>query len=172
MDIEAFIIEFQDHLAPRLDTYEQAIYLYIFRHTRLLGKMEATFGFKSARSRMACGIGTKGKHMSEGTAYSKLSSLEEKGAIKILRTEHTGRLIKLNLPSEIPGVIPEPISEKELNIEEMDFFEIPENRQMILERENRLCFYTLRPIDDKNFVVEHIVSRPTGDNSYRSSVQS
>jgi hypothetical protein len=121
---------------------------------------------------MACGIGTKGKHMSEGTAYSKLSSLEEKGAIKILRTEHTGRLIKLNLPSEIPGVIPEPISEKELNIEEMDFFEIPENRQMILERENRLCFYTLRPIDDKNFVVEHIVSRPTGDNSYRSSVQS
>ena len=40
MDIEAFIIEFQDHLAPRLDTYEQAIYLYLFRHTRLLGITE------------------------------------------------------------------------------------------------------------------------------------
>ena len=28
MDVEQFLIEFQDHLAPRLDTYEQAIYLW------------------------------------------------------------------------------------------------------------------------------------------------
>jgi len=170
MDLEAFIVEFQDHLAPRLDTYEQAIYLYIFRHTRLLGITEATIGFKSARSRMACGIGEKGKPMSENTAYQKLSSLQQKGAIKILRTEHTGRLIKLNLPSEIQGIIPKPVPVKELDLEEMDFFEVPENRQKILERENRRCFYTLRPIDEKNFVVEHIVSRPTGDNSYRNVV--
>ncbi len=135
-----------------------------------MGITEATLGFKSARTRMACGVGEKGKPMSENTAYQKLSSLQEKGAINILRTEHTGRLIKLNLPSEIPGLIPEPIAEKVLNIEEMDFFEVPENRQMILEREGRRCFYTLRPIDEKNFVVEHIVSRPTGDNGYRNVV--
>jgi hypothetical protein len=170
MDLKAFITEFQDFLAPKLDTYEQAIYLYIFRHTRLLDLTEATVGFKSARSRMACGVGEKGKPMSENTAYQKLSSLQEKGAIKILRTEHTGRLIKLNLSSEIPGLIPDPVAVKELDLEEMDFFEVPENRQMILERENRHCFYTLRPIDEKNFVVEHIVSRPTGDNSYRNVV--
>ena len=30
MDIREFFIQFQDHLAPKLDTYEQAIYLYIF----------------------------------------------------------------------------------------------------------------------------------------------
>jgi hypothetical protein len=119
---------------------------------------------------MACGVGEKGKPMSENTAYQKLSSLQQKGAIAILRTEHTGRLIKLNLPSEIPGLIPDPVSAKELDLEEMDFFEVPEHRQMILERENRRCFYTLRPIDEKNFVVEHIVSRPTGDNSYRNVV--
>ena len=29
MDVEEFLIQFQDHLAPRLDTYEQATYLYL-----------------------------------------------------------------------------------------------------------------------------------------------
>jgi hypothetical protein len=33
----AFLIEFRDHLAPRLDVYEQAIYLYVARHTILFG---------------------------------------------------------------------------------------------------------------------------------------
>jgi hypothetical protein len=170
MNAKEFLIEFQDHLAPKLDTYEQALYLYILRHTRLIGLTETTLGFKSARSRMACGVGEKNKPMSENTAYLKLTSLEQKGAIKIIRTEHTGRLIKLNLPSEMPGLIPLVAPTKEINLEEMDFFEVPENRLLILERENRRCFYTLRPIDLKSFVVEHIVSRPTGDNSYRNVV--
>ena len=40
MDLEKFMIQFQDYLAPKLDTYEQAIYLYVFRHSRLIGKEE------------------------------------------------------------------------------------------------------------------------------------
>jgi hypothetical protein len=37
MDAKAVIEQFQDYLAPKLDTYEQALYLYIFRHNRLQG---------------------------------------------------------------------------------------------------------------------------------------
>ena len=81
MDLQQFIAEFQDYLAPKLDTYEQAIYLYIFRHSRLIGLDEVTMGFKSARSRMACGIGEHGKPMSESTAYIKFRSLETKKAL-------------------------------------------------------------------------------------------
>jgi hypothetical protein len=68
MDCKHFIEQFQDYLAPKLDTYEQALYLYIFRHSRLLGTDEVVIGFKSARARMACGIGEKGRPMSENTA--------------------------------------------------------------------------------------------------------
>ena len=71
MDLQQFIAEFQDYPAPKLDTYDQAIYLYIFRHSRLIGLDEVTMGFKSARSRMACG----------NTAYIKLRSLETKKAL-------------------------------------------------------------------------------------------
>lgn len=42
MDAKIVVEEFQDYLAPKLDTYEQAIYLYVFRHGRLQGKSEVT----------------------------------------------------------------------------------------------------------------------------------
>jgi len=61
MDLREFFVNFHDHLAPKLDTYEQAIYLYVFRHSRLLGLEEVTIGFKSARHRLATGIGENGK---------------------------------------------------------------------------------------------------------------
>ncbi len=56
-----------DYLAPRLDTYEAAIYLYALRHGPLQGAAELVIGFKSARAKMAFGIGEHGKPMSEGT---------------------------------------------------------------------------------------------------------
>jgi hypothetical protein len=170
MDLQQFIVEFQDHLAPKLDTYEQAIYLYIFRHSRLIGLDEVTIGFHSARSRMACGVGEHGKPMSPNTAHLKLKSLEQKGALAILRIEHTGRLIRLNLPSEILGLIPSQENTKAIDLEEIDFFEVPENRLLILERDNYRCFYTLEKLDEKNFVIDHVVSRPNGTNTYRNLV--
>ena len=64
MDAVAFLTQFQDYLAPRLDTYEQAIYLYVFRHSRLIGLDEVVIGFKSARIRIAMGIGQNTRPMS------------------------------------------------------------------------------------------------------------
>ncbi len=170
MDFEAFFRDFQDQLAPRLDTYEQAIYLYLFRHTRFVGQEEAVVGFKSARRRMACGVGEKGKPMSENTAYVKLQSLADKGCISILDSTREGRKIRLYLPSEIPGTITpeEPVAPPDIETE--DFFNVPENRDRILLREKHQCFYCLRQLDNENYVIEHVVSRPTGSNNYRNVV--
>jgi hypothetical protein len=170
MDQERFFTDFQDHLAPRLDTYEQAIYLYLFRHSRFIGLEEAIIGFKSARRRMACGIGEKGKPMSEGTAYEKLRSLEEKGCIRILDSTREGRQIRLLLPSEIPGVIQPEDAAAPPDVEAEDFFDVAENRDRILFREQHRCFYCLRQLNGNNYVIEHVVSRPTGGNTYRNVV--
>jgi hypothetical protein len=170
MDAKVIIEEFQDYLAPRLDTYEQSIYLYILRHGRLQGKAEVTIGFKSARKKMALGIGEKGKPMSEGTCYEKLRSLESKGCLRIIGTEREGTKMQLCLPSEIEGLIPSEEVASVLSLEEMDFFDIPENRVRILERERRKCFYCLRALDPSNHVIEHVTSRPAGNNSYRNVV--
>ena len=171
MDLKQFIEQFQDHLAPKLDTYEQAIYLYIFRHSRLLGKEEVVIGFKSARARMASGIGEKGKPMSENSAYEKLKSLKSKGCVDIIDTERSGRRLRLRLPSEMPGIIPPPETEMPArSIEEMDFFTAPENRALILKRDENRCFYCIRALTAENYVIEHVISRPTGNNSYRNVV--
>jgi hypothetical protein len=168
-ELKEFFTQFQDYLSPKLDTYEQVIYFYIFRHSRLVGKKEEVFSFKSARKRMACGTGAAGTPMSEGTAYRKLKSLEKKGCISIVIT-HAGQRIKLHLPNEIDNLITEEEITTQLSIEEMDFFNIPENRLMLLKREGHKCFYTLKDLDESNFVVEHVVSRPAGDNGYKNLV--
>jgi hypothetical protein len=170
-ELREFVQQFQDYLAPKLDTYEQAIYLYVFRHTHFVGREEAVIGFKSARARMATGLGVDGTPMSEGSAYRKLSSLETKGCIKIMQTEHKGSRIRLYLPKEIDGIVPTVQSTPaEIDIESIDFFNDPENRLAILQRENFRCFYTLKKLDTNSFVVDHVMSRPDGNNSYRNVV--
>jgi hypothetical protein len=170
MDCNQFIQDFQDYLAPKLDTYEQAVYLYIFRHSRFLGKDQVVIGFRSARSRMAYGIGAKGKPMSDKTGYVKLLSLQQKGCIEILDSQRSGRLIRLKLPHEINGVIPKLAEKPEVILEAIDFFESTIHRVLLLEREEHKCFYCLRALNKNNYVIEHVVSRPTGDNSYRNCV--
>jgi 5-methylcytosine-specific restriction endonuclease McrA len=170
VDVVTFLTDFQDYLAPRLDTYEQAIYLYVFRHSRLIERDEIVLGFKSARLRMATGIGEKGKPMAQNTCYEKLRSLQAKGCLEIVTVERSGSRIRLRLPSEIPSVIPDPATPDALDLEEIDFFTVAENRTQILLREGHRCFYCLRSLSADNQVIEHVVSRPEGNNSYRNVV--
>jgi len=165
-----FIIAFQDHLAPKLDTYEQAIYLYVYRHSRLIGKDEVVISLKSARLKLAFGIGKLGTPMSESIVSEKVRSLQSKGCVEMLGTERTGTRLRLFLPNEIPALVPLNSVEEALDLEAIDFFSVPENRQAILHREGHRCFYCLRNVDDQSYVIEHVISRPEGDNSYRNLV--
>jgi len=170
MDLKAFIKGFQDHLAPKLDTYEQAIYLYVFRHSRFEGKNDIVIGFKSARSRMAFGIGQDGSAMSENQSRKKLRSLQSKGCLQVLGVERAGTRIRLNLPSEIPGIIARSDAAKIATLDEMDFFSEPALRELIIKREGSRCFYCLKTLEPDTYVIEHVTSRPSGDNSYRNLV--
>jgi hypothetical protein len=162
--------QFQDHLAPRLDVYEQAIYLYVLRHTVVEGKREEIIGFKSARKKLAFGVGKAGTPPSEGIVYDKLKSLQAKGCIRVLGSERSGTRIQIVLPSEIANLVPAATSTLPIDLEALDFFALPENRKLILEREKWRCFYCLAKLDENNHVIEHVVSRPEGNNSYRNVV--
>jgi len=170
VDVVAFLTEFQDYLAPRLDTYEQAIYLYVFRHSRLIGLNEVVLGFKSVRSRMATGSGENGKPMADRTCYEKLRSLQAKGCLEVVTVERSGSRIRLRLPSEIPGVVPDPEGPITISLDDMDFYTVAANRSLILSREGSKCFYCLRALNVDNHVIEHVVSRPAGSNGYRNVV--
>ncbi|MBI2816643.1 MAG: HNH endonuclease [Acidobacteria bacterium] len=119
---------------------------------------------------MAFGVDEKGKPMADNTCYEKLQSLKAKGCVQILGTERDGTKLRLFLPSEIEGLIPPEQIPEVLSIEEMDFFDIAENRPAILNREGNKCFYCRRVVDSSNYVIEHVASRPDGNNSYRNLV--
>jgi len=171
LDAVAFLKDFHDHLAPRLDTYEQAIYLYVIRHSRLIGDGEVVIGFKSARKKLALGIGKAGSPMSEHVCYEKLRSLEQKGCLKILGSERTGTRVHAVLPEEL-GILPPDTPPLAIDLELLDFFNVPENRLLILDREAHRCFYCMCALNGDNHVVEHVISRPEGSNSYRNVVAS
>ncbi|MEN6473410.1 MAG: HNH endonuclease signature motif containing protein [Syntrophaceae bacterium] len=170
MDATIFFKQFQDYLSPKMNTYEQAVYLYIVRHSRLEGVEDVVIGFKSARKTMAFGIGKAGTPMSENQCYITLRSLEQKGFINILGSERNGTRVHPFLPSEISNLFSPEAESKIFDLEEVDFFEDSTYRQLILEREELHCFYCLRKINSENFVIEHVVSRPKGNNSYRNVV--
>lgn len=119
---------------------------------------------------MALGLGKSGTPMAEGRCYQKLRSLEAKGCIELIASERTGTRIRLKLPHEIPGVISVKVVDPVADLIAMDFFEVPENRPLILEREQHRYFYCLRSIDKESYVIEHVVPRPYGNNSYKNVV--
>ncbi|MBV9971946.1 MAG: HNH endonuclease [Candidatus Eremiobacteraeota bacterium] len=159
-----------DYLFPRLDTYEQALYLHIFRKTILEGAREATVGFKSASKQLAFGVGAKGTRIAEGTIYEKLRGLQSKGCVEVIDTLRRGTQLKIKVPTEIPGLIPSPELLAIPDIEALDFFNEASLRTAIFDREDWKCFYCFRQLGDGNSLLEHIVSRPLGDNTYRNLV--
>ena len=98
------------------------------------------------------------------------TSLEAKGGIKIVGSEREGTRLQIVLPSEIPNLVPVASAVAAVNLEELDFFTVTENRKLILEREEWRCFYCLAKLDENNHVIEHVVSRPDGDSTYRNVV--
>ena len=83
-DARTALEQFQDYLAPQLDVYEQAVYLYMLRHSRLVGRPHVIVEPKSVRHKIACGLGKSRSPLAEKTCRDKLKSLKSKGLIELL----------------------------------------------------------------------------------------
>jgi hypothetical protein len=172
VDARTALEHFQDYLAPRLDVYEQAVYLYILRHSRLQGRPSVTIELKSARHKIARGMGKKGGPIAVRTCLEKLHSLADKGCIKLEEENDEAPDVRVLVPSEIPGVVKRSARPAPPDLETMDFFNVPQNRRLILQREEGRCFYCLRKINDSSTVFDHVARRSTGDQGYRNIVAS
>lgn len=163
---------FSDCVAPNLDVYEQAIFIYLLRHSYFEGNDRVTIGLKSARKKMGFGAGDCNRPMSESTLTKKITSLEAKGLVKKLNSSRTGTVLQIMLPTQTEYFRIFEEAPTVLTIEDIDFFSDPIGREAILAREGNRCFYCFASLDKNNYVMEHVVSRPKGDGGYRNIVAS
>lgn len=173
MDTNKFLRDFVDSVVPNLDTTEQSIYLYTVRHSLIEGKDNVLVSISNAAKSNAFGLGNRGGTMGRYSTHKKVYSLEQKGFIKVVDSTHSGLRIKPILPWDNPNIKKKiELKEVEMPLEELDFYSDPTLRRSILKRENNRCFYSFRKITDENFVLDHMVSRPKGNNTYKNLVAS
>lgn len=170
-NLEKVLIDIQDKLVPILDSPEQAIYHYLFRHTYLAGKETCVYSTRSAE--IGLGQGEKNKQPSMATRSKKLRSLEEKGCVEIVERSHKGISVKVLLPNEVLGIHNENPEETSIDLEVLDFYKDRRLLNCILEREGYRCFYTGRKITTENCYLDHVIPQAnSGSNSYRNIVAS
>lgn len=170
-ELNSILIDIQDKLVPILDSYEQAIYHYLFRHTYLSGKQQALFSTRTAE--IGFGSGDRTKKPSWKTRSDKLRSLEQKGCIQIVERSNKGILVEILLPHEIPALQILEVSHDTFNMETLDFFKDRRLLPSLLYRESSRCFYTGRKITVENCYLDHVIPQVEGGgNSYRNIVAS
>lgn len=160
-----------DYLAPLQAPYEQAIYNYLFRWSFLeSGVNTVRKGKRTIASE--CGLPSdrggfgKGK-ISYAAIDDNIKTLAKKRHIKVGDTTREGTLYTVLIPKEITACIElKQQKEKSSNIDAEDYFNNPENRMIIFERDNYTCHYCGQKVTEKNATLDHFV--PTskgGDNS-------
>jgi hypothetical protein len=170
VDARTALEHFQDYLAPKLDVYEQAVYLYILRHSRLQGRPSVTVELKSARHKIARGLGKRGGPMAVRTCLEKLRSLDAKGCIKLAEEDEEAADVRVLVPAEIPGVVSRGRRPAPPDLERIDFYNVARNRRLILEREGGRCFYCRRKVNDSSAAYDHVSPRSAAHNGYRNVV--
>ncbi|WP_299497226.1 HNH endonuclease domain-containing protein [uncultured Shewanella sp.] len=171
MNTEQFFKEYVDLVVPKLETIEQAIYLYVVRHTIFENKENILVSISSAAKSNAFGLSGRGGTMGISQTRDKVYTLQEKGFIEVVDSTSKGLRLKAVLPSENPAVRAEvDIKEQSVPLEELDFYAVPELRQALRDREGNKCFYSFKKITNENFTIDHVISRPKGKNTYNNLV--
>ena len=163
MDLETTLKQSEDYLFPamQMSLRERSIYYHLLRHTRLVGKETGLFAIDPLAAALAV----------SSSIRDDLRGLHERGCIRIEDKSRSGHLIRVLLPIEIPGVVPEMRPTEVVDIATVDFFSGRRYLAELLARENQACFYCLRHVGPDTCELDHVVARAVGtDHSYRNIV--
>jgi hypothetical protein len=168
-----------DYLQPLLHPYEAAIYWYLFGRSILAsGQQYARASTKGMQRGVIQSSSGQSATLSYSAVQRALAGLEQKAIIiKVGELNRDGTMYKVNLPEEI-GICQEFVAKNKpagvVDVDEskeLDFYNVPENRLRIFERDDYRCHYCQKQLTRFTATLDHIqpVSRG-GDNSYENLV--
>lgn len=164
VDLALIINQCEDYLFPTrsFSVRQRALYYHLFRHTHLEGKSSGLFSLLPLSN--AIGV-------AESSVREDVRALHERGCLVIEDRSRNGHLLRVLLPSDIPGVVPETRPEVQIDIASMDFFSNRRFLSVLLAREDGRCFYCLKSIRAESCELDHVSCQANGkDNSIRNIV--
>jgi len=179
LEVPAIVASIVDFLQPVLLPYEAAIYWHLFRKSILASGQQYV---RASVRGLAEGVIQSSSGQSTALAYKSpqraLQGLEQKGAIvKVGETTRDGTLYKICLPEEIPLCQEQMKAASKVPVDsvdarkELDFYNVPENRLKVFERDGYKCRYCLKQLTRFSATLDHVqpVSE-SGDNSFDNLV--
>ena len=170
IDTTKILEDFVDYLMPELSPHEASMYIFLFRNSYLKadeGSSKLRMGQRTIAQKY--GRGPKMSVPSRQHVTRQLESLKEKGCIRIGDTNREGTLYEVVLPSDIPIVIEKLSSKVEQYYE--DYYNDPEKRQQIYERDQWVCQYCGDKVTPDNVTLDHFIPQCKGGTHTKENLR-
>jgi 5-methylcytosine-specific restriction endonuclease McrA len=163
------IEQFVDCLLPDLTPSETSLNHYLLCNSFVKNNsFEVRVGKRTIATKY--GKGSRGEKTNYEHVSKTLKMLEGKGCIKIKDTNREGTLYIVNLPKDIP-LVAEKIASLIPHDTEEDYFNDPEKRREIFERDKWICQYCGEKITQENATLDHYVPQRKGDRNNKENLK-
>jgi len=178
-ELPLIIREIVDDLQPLLTPYEAAFYWYVFRHS--IAESGSSLVRVSTRKLQTAAVKSSYANQEDGEislakVREVLTALESIGAIrKDGEPNRDGTLYRVFVPNEI-GRCQKFRSERsdvgvksEVSEKDVDYYNIPENRIKVYERDGYKCQYCQKQLTLSTVTLDHLKAvSEGGDNSFEN----
>lgn len=167
--LKIIVEQFVDYLLPELTPYETSLYLYLLRNSHVRNGVNQV---RAGKRTIATGYGRGSR--GEKTNYSHVSKilkkLEAKGCIKVRDINKDGTLYVVTLPKDVP-LVAEKLANLSPTSTEVDYFNEPEKRREIFERDKLICQYCGEKVTPENATIDHFIPQSKGGKHTRENLR-